>query len=67
MKDKFNIGDIILAPNEFRYIILPNVGGMYKGNPDFVTLALWEKNMFDTVVRDIPIHSFNEGKWKKVA
>ena len=64
---KFKIGDIVLAPNEMRYIVLPNDRGMYKGNLNYVTLALWDKHMFDTVVTDIPIHSFNNPNWKKVS
>jgi len=64
---KFNIGDIILAPNEYRYIILPNMGGMYKENPNFVTLAIWGGRMFNTIISDIPLHSFEQGNWKKVS
>lgn len=64
---KFNIGDIVLAPNQYRYIILPNMGGKYKENPKFVTLAIWEKSMFDTIIPDIPLHSFEQGNWKKVS
>jgi hypothetical protein len=64
---RFKIGDIVLAPNEYQYLILPNDRGMYKGDLNYVTLAIWSDKMFNTVVPDIPLHSFSQGNWKKVS
>ena len=64
----FSIGDIVVAPNTYQYLILPNDKGMYKGDLNYVALALWwGDKMFSTIVSDIPIHSFNNPKWKKVS
>lgn len=64
---KFKIGDIVIAPNTFQYLILPNDKGMYKGDLNYVALAIWGDKMFNTIVPDIPLHSFNNPNWKKVS